>query len=276
MALDIDRPSVRPLGGMLAAEVSLDMTQMNEELFQFVNAAFLKYCVLVFRDQHLDPDNHVAFAKWFGEIFPYPEIALRGHPELARLENIPRAELADGNVHKATEFWHSDSTWLERPPAQAILAAMELPQAGGDTLIANQYAAYEALSVAMQEMLAPLRAVHHAPDYVYAGYGRIADEQVHPAVVAHPETGRKVLYVNVNAVRRFEGMSEDESRGLLQFLFTHQVQPQFVYRHRWQPGDVVMWDNRCTQHYAVDDYGDAPRVHVRASLIGTRPAVASS
>jgi taurine dioxygenase len=268
MSVGTEQAQVRRLGGTLAAEVAVDMTAIDEAAFQLVHKAFLDHCVLVFRNQELDPESHIAFTKWFGEIYVYPQADVPGYPELTLIANMRKEQMDDGVTRRVTEVWHPDSTWLERPPSHAILAAKELPEAGGDTLFANQYAAYDALSDAMKAMLAPLRAIHRPPDYMAGNL----PERAHPVVITHPETGRKILYVNNNAVRRFDGMTEEESRGLLQFLFAHQVRPDFVYRHRWQPGDVVMWDNRCTQHYAVDDYGTASRVLARTSITGTPPS----
>jgi taurine dioxygenase len=266
MSVDTAAVTIRQLGGVLAAEAAVDLTQLDDETFEQVHAAFLEHCVLVFRDQALDPDSHVAFARRFGEVHAYPKLDDAERRELVLIANMPSGRHADGGTRKVTEVWHADSTWLERPPAHAILAARELPAFGGDTLFANQYAAYESLSDAMKEMLGGLRAIHQPPGYMEG------ESVSRPVVVTHPETGRKLLYVNVNAVCRFDGMTEEESRGLLGFLFSHAVSPEFVYRHRWLPGDVVMWDNRCTQHYAVDDYGDAPRVLARASLVGHVPS----
>ena len=250
--------------------MAVDLTAVDQPTFELVHSALLEHHVLVFRNQDLDSDSQVAFAKMFGELFVYPHLDIDGYPELALIANMRKEQMDDGKTRRVTEVWHADSTWFESPPGHAILVAKELPEAGGDTLFANQYAAYEALSDTMKALLGGLRGVHEPPDYQ-----RSPDHeylQPHPVVITHPQTARKILYVNANAVRRFEGMTQEESRGLLAFLFTHQTSPEFVYRHRWQPGDVVMWDNRCTQHYAVDDYGAQPRVLVRATVKGQQPA----
>jgi taurine dioxygenase len=193
-----------------------------------------------------------------------------GNRHVSLIKNMQVRALADGTKRRITEIWHADSSWDKRPPTHAFLHAKVLPDVGGDTLFANQCAAFDGLSPAMQKMLSSLRAVHRTPQYRFdEGSGT---EAVHPVITTHPETGRKVLYVNLSATREFEGMTAQESRGLLEFLFDHQVRPEFVYRHRWALGDVVMWDNRCTLHYAVNDYEDAPRELVRVSIVGPPPA----
>jgi taurine dioxygenase len=259
---------VRRLGGTLGAEVvGVDLGSLDDEGFGAVHAALLEHHVLAFRDQSLDPPSQIAFMRRFGPVIVYPGDEQQECPEVRTLANSPSGRMRDGRVRKVTEVWHSDSSYWEAPPGHALLVAKELPPAGGDTLFANQHAAYDALSETMQRVLVGLRAVHRVPAYVDPEAPAVS----HPAVISHPETGRKALYVNPNAVAEFEGMTERESRGLLEFLFAHAVQPEFVYRHRWLPGDALLWDNRATQHYAVDDYGDAPRVMHRSSLVGDRP-----
>jgi len=273
--------AVRPMVRSLGAEVGpVDLRDLDRNAFELIRGAFLAHSVLVFRHQDLDPDSQIALAKRFGEIYLYdrgilprfghtdrPELADKA--ELAIINNSGRTKevMTDGSRRKPTEFWHADSTWVECPPAHSFLAVKELPEVGGDTLFASQFAAFDALSDGLQRLLSSLRAVHQSPAYLLSRCG----EWAHPVIVTHPENGRKLLYLNPLSVRRFEGMTEAESAGLLQFLFAHQTQPEFVYRHRWEPGDVVMWDNRCLQHYAVDDYADAPRVLVRVSVQGAPP-----
>jgi taurine dioxygenase len=171
-----------------------------------------------------------------------------------------------------TEQWHSDTSFMPAPPAHAILAAQVLPETGGDTMFASQYRAYETLSQGMKRLLHELRALHRGTRLAAAL--EIADTalpQCHPIVRTHPETGRKALYVNRLYAYCIEGMTEAESRGLLDFLFEHSSRPDFTYRHQWAPGDVIMWDNRCTLHYAVHDYGEMPRVMHRTTVAGDIP-----
>jgi taurine dioxygenase len=207
-------------------------------------------------DQDLTPDVQRAFGQRFGPLHTHPAApGVPGYPEILLLEN-------HGKDRTITEVWHSDVTCEERPPAISILCAKVLPDVGGDTMWANQYAAYERLSDGMRRMIDGLRAVH-------AGFGL---EAVHPVVRTHPETGRKALFVNAGFTRRFEDMTEQESRPLLRYLVDQATQPDLVYRHHWSPGDVVVWDNRCVMHFAVHDYGDRPRVMHRVAVVGDRPA----
>jgi taurine dioxygenase len=175
--------------------------------------------------------------------------------------------------------WHTDVSCDEQPPMATILRMETVPSAGGDTLFASMYAAYETLSGPMKAFLQPLEAIHESA-HVYAGrYGsNEADSRdgkfpsaVHPVVRTHPVTGRKALYVNRAFTTRIRGLKPAESRALLDFLFAHQENPEFQCRFRWEPNSVAMWDNRCAQHFAVWDYFPAVRHGLRVSVIGERP-----
>jgi taurine dioxygenase len=178
--------------------------------------------------------------------------------------------------------WHSDTAYLERPPMASMLLARELPPYGGDTLFANMYLAYETLSDGMRRLLDGLTAVNSSQkadasktreDRVRADGGERAPELAaeHPVARTHPETGRKALYVNVGHSVRFGGMTEEESRPLLEYLFAHQVRPEFTCRFVWAPGSIALWDNRCTQHNPINDYHGFRRVMHRITLAGDRP-----
>ena len=177
--------------------------------------------------------------------------------------------------------WHSDTTYLERPPMGSMLYALEVPPQGGDTLFANQYLAYESLSAGLKRTLDGLVGVNTSTK---AAASKTREERMrasgetlkvligeHPVVRTHPETGRKALYVNAGHTASFSGWSEDESRPLLEFLFAHQVRPEFTCRFRWQPGSLAFWDNRCTQHNPVNDYHGYRRVMHRVTLAGDLP-----
>jgi taurine dioxygenase len=179
-------------------------------------------------------------------------------------------------------IWHSDTAYLPEPPSATLLLAREIPPQGGDTLFANQYLAFETLSPALQEVLTPLRAVNTSAmadvsktreDRMRGADDQVEDyESLHPVVRTHPETGRRSLYVNVAHTARFEGMTEAESRGLLQHLFAHQVRPELTCRFRWEPGSLAMWDNRCVQHNPINDYHGHRRLLHRITLKGGVPA----
>ena len=264
--------TIRRLAGSIGAEVKgIDLSlPLDDSTFGTIRQACRDHCMLVFRTQSLDPEAQATFTRRWGEVLHIPylkQLEIPGHAEVTAQPNMGKAKLS-----LVIEQWHSDSSFLPAPPAHAILAAHILPEAGGDTMFANQYLAYETLSEGMQSLLKGLRALHRGAKL--AGILGIEDSaplQSHPVVRTHPETGRKALYVNRLYTYCIEGMTEAESRGLLEFLFEHSSRPDFTYRHQWQPGDVVMWDNRCTLHYAVHDHGDAPRVMHRTTVVGEIP-----
>ncbi len=189
----------------------------------------------------------------------------------------------EGETRNFGGIWHSDTAYLPEPPMATILYAKELPRVGGDTLFANMYMAYETLSDGMKTMLAPLKALNSAANQAVSDTrkDRIEDsgkdastlqtEAVHPVVRTHPETGRKALYVNRAHTVRFDGMTEAESAPLLGYLFAHQIREEFTCRFRWSPGAIAFWDNRCTQHYPVNDYAGHKRLLHRITLKGDMP-----
>jgi len=264
--------AIKRLTGAIGAEVKgVNLNQpLDEPTFAILHQAHLEHCILVFRGQFLDPVAQTVFTQCWGEILHDPffqKFELPDHPGVQALRN-------PGKAHASTEQWHSDISFAPTPSAHTILAAQVLPEAGGDTMFANQYLAYATLSDGLQRLLRELRAVHGVAKlntYSYGGLKVTAGQQSHPVVRIHPETGRQALYVNQLYTLGFEGMTEEESRGLLQFLLEQSHRAEFTYRHQWQPGDVIMWDNRCTVHSAVHDYGDAPRVMHRTSVAGDMP-----
>jgi len=247
---------VTPLSGTLGAEVrDVRLDELDDAGFAALSALLWEHQVLVLRDQHLTPGAHKAFGQRFGELHSHPAApGVDGHPEILLLVNR-------GKPANITEVWHSDVSCEPEPPSISILQAKQLPAAGGDTMWADQYEAYDRLSDGMKAMLEPLDAVH-------AAFGL---ESVHPVVRSHPMTGRKALYVNGGFTQRFDHMTVAESRPLLDHLVQHASQPDLTVRHRWNEGDVVMWDNRCVMHYAIHDYGDDPREMHRVTVRGERP-----
>jgi taurine dioxygenase len=279
---------VTPLAGALGAEVSgVDLgRELADETFAEIHHAFLGHQVIFFRDQALRPEQQLAFARRFGPPIVDPFIqSPTDRPDLMVVVKDTHEKHAFGNV------WHSDSTFLERPPAASILYALEVPPYGGDTLFASQYLAYETLSAGLRAVLDGLDAVHGAASYnqsIAAGrFGpertmklrgddvmraAMAGEVAHPVVRSHPETGRKALYVNAAYTLRFQGMTAEESRPLLEFLYAHAVRPEFTCRFRWTPGALACWDNRCVQHYPINDYAGQRRVMHRVVAEGDRPS----
>lgn len=261
-----------PLTGSVGAAVEgISLSEpLTSEVFEQLREAFLRHCVLVFRDQHLAPAPQLAFARLWGEpVVPalLSKLQLGEYPELVQIRTMSK-ELV------STEAWHYDAPHTPVPPKITMLSAQVVP-AGGDTMWSNQYLAYERLSPVMQRMLQGLR-VHFRAVRLARSQGVAASDApsaVHPLVRTHPETGRKALYIgHPDNVMGIEGMTEAEGRPLLNFLYAHSTQPDNVYRHMWRAGDVVMWDNRCTMHYAVHDYGDQERVLNRVTLKGEAPA----
>jgi taurine dioxygenase len=271
---------VRKVAGALGAEVlGIDLARdLDAATTRRVRDLWLEHGVLFFRDQELPPAQFIEFAQKWGEVIEYPFVkGLEGFPLI-----IPVVKLE----HERNNFggiWHSDTAYLEMPPMASMLVAREVPPFGGDTLFASQYAAYEALSPGMKAMLDGMVAVNSSSkaDVTKTREDRIAErgtqtaKQVlqaeHPVIRTHPETGRKALYVNFGHTLRFHDMTEEESAPLLNYLFTHQVKPEFTCRFVWRPGSLALWDNRCTQHNPVNDYHGYQRVMHRITLKGDRP-----
>jgi taurine dioxygenase len=276
--MDGSTPSltVERVAGALGAEVhGLQLSpDLPEPTIALLRRLWLEHSVLFFRDQDLPPTALAAFARRFGEVIHYP--FLKGLP--AAPEVIPVAKLEHERVNFGG-LWHSDTAYLEQPPMATMLIAREVPPYGGDTLFASGYAAYEALSDGMKQLLEPLRAVNSSAKAERTrtredrapGEERKVLEAEHPVIRTHPETGRKALYVNGGHTLRFADMSEEESTGLLEYLFQHQVRPEFTCRFRWQPGSVAFWDNRCALHNPINDYHGFRRIMHRVTLAGDRP-----
>jgi taurine dioxygenase len=269
---------VQPIAGALGAEIGgVDVAQpLADGVIAEIRTALLDHLVVFFREQRLTPSDQVAFARRFGEPMEYPQ--LRGLPECPLVTPVIKLE------HERINFggvWHSDTSYLERPPMASMLYAVEVPPYGGDTLFASQYRAYETLSTGLKTVLAGLRGINTSTKADVsktredrlrdAGAERKALVGIHPVVRAHPETGRKALYVNVGHTSHFDGWTEEESRPLLDYLFAHQVRPEFTCRFRWEPGSLAFWDNRCAQHNPVNDYHGFRRVMHRVTLAGDIP-----
>lgn len=256
----------RQAGSLGAYVFGADLSRpVDPATFDRIFQALLDHHVICVRDQQIDPAQQLAFTRMFGEIYVQPAVAgMTGYPEIVEVKGTARL----------TESWHSDSTHSRRPPRLSMLVARSIPEFGNDTMFANQHAALETLSPAMQQMLGTLRAVHrtatvHDPRYTHTGK---VEESVHPVVRTHPNTARKALYVNGQYTRRFDGMTEEESQPLLKFLYEHCVQPNMTWRHRWRLGDVLVWDNASVQHLVV---GDRPqecgRLLNRTTTLGEEP-----
>lgn len=272
-----------PISGYIGAEISdVDLKQpISEDLAQALRDALDRYLVIILRDQHLSVEQHRNLTAVFGNpaVNPYapgPE----GHPEMTRV-----IKEADERTGVFGGGWHSDLSFIETPPNGSILAAIEIPPFGGDTMFANQQAAWEALPLPLKELLDGRNAVHVGKPYgikwappveeqAMKGSTRRGDpeadrERFHPAVLTHPRTGKRSLYLNPTYVMRLDGMSEAESRPILEMLFQHATQPEFCCRLRWTEGAVVIWDNYSTQHYAINDYHGYRREMRRSTFEGS-------
>jgi taurine dioxygenase len=276
--------SVKPIAGALGAEVSgVDLSRtLPDVTIGEIRRALLDHLVIFFHDQRLTTEQHLAFGRRFGtlQIHDFVE-AMPGYPEILEVRKEPEEKRNFGGG------WHTDVSYLERPSLGSVLYAIDVPEYGGDTLFANQYLAYEALSDGMKRLLDGLTAIHSArrpygPDAGRAhSYGptsmrfhfseRAQAEIEHPVVRTHVETGKKALYVNRTFTIRFKDMTEAESAPLLNYLCDHAVRPEFTCRFRWLPGAIAFWDNRCVQHNAINDYHGQRRVMHRVTIEGERP-----
>jgi taurine dioxygenase len=268
----------KPVAGSLGAEIhGVNVAApLDDAVISEIRQALLDHLVIFFRDQKLTPHEQLAFASRFGEPMEYPQ--LKGLPECPMI--TPVLKLA----HEQVNFggvWHSDTTYLTRPPMASMLYALEIPPYGGDTIFANQYEAYETLSEGLRKVLDGLTGVNTSTK---ADASKTREERLksagvemkvltgeHPVVRTHPETGRRALYVNIGHTSHFKGWTQEESRPLLEYLWQHQVKPELTCRFQWQPGSIAFWDNRCAQHNAVNDYAGFKRLMHRVTLAGDTP-----
>jgi len=271
---------IRRIAGALGAELhGVDLTQtLTGEQQREIRDALLQNQVIFFRDQDLSPQQFMAFAQTLGQPIEYPFVkGLEGFPCVIEVKKLEHEKVNFGGI------WHSDTTYLPQPPMGSMLLAKEVPPYGGDTLFANQYLAWEALSDTMQRLLEGLVGISSSAK---ADVSKTREDRIksdgkdsapqshlahHPLVRTHPETGRKALYVNVAHTAGIVGMTDAESAPLLHFLFQHQVKPEFTCRFVWQPHSLAVWDNRCTQHNPVNDYHGFRRVMHRITLAGDTP-----
>lgn len=265
------RIEVEPLTPTLGATVrGVDLTQpLDDATFAEIERAWMTHLVLFFRDQPITPEQHLAFGQRFGELHIHPAAPYANdNPELMIIHTDKDSFRNNG------ERWHSDVSADAEPPMASILHLHRVPTGGGDTCWSSMYAAYEALSPAMQELLDPMTALH-AADYT-GQYGehkpqRESPQAVHPVVRTHPVTRRKALFVNEVFTRRIIELSREESRAMLGFLFEHVKNVNFQCRFQWQDHSVALWDNRCTQHMAIWDYFPETRSGIRVTVKGDRP-----
>ena len=265
--------TIESLTPFIGAEITgVDLKMVDNKQVADIRAALLKHQVVFFRDQTLNQEEHIHFARHFGEL----EI----HPATPKGQNNPEVlHIAHGPESKGREnMWHSDVTWREKPSLGSILKAVEVPAVGGDTLFANMAEAYERLPDSIKDKIAGKIAVHDIAR-VFAGRLNKTAEQLretypvieHPVVRTHPETGANVLYVNNAFTSHIKGMDEDESMELLQALYRTASNPELQCRFRWKAGSLAFWDNRACQHFASSDYFPKVRKMERVTIAGDRP-----
>ena len=271
---------VKPIAGALGAEIAgVDMARdLDDEVVAEVRHALLDHLVIFLRNQKATPQQQLAFARRFGQPIEYPQ--LKGLPEAPMITPVVKLE---HERHNFGGIWHSDTTYLVEPPMGSMLLAREVPPYGGDTMFANQYLAFEALSDGLRKTLDGLvgvsssakadvsRTREDALKQAGAGATPKTLQAEHPIVRTHPETGRKALYTSDAHTACIKGWTEAESLPLLRFLWQHQVRPEFTCRFRWATGSLAFWDNRCAMHNPINDYHGFRRVMHRITLAGDKP-----
>ncbi len=272
--------NIHPIAGALGAVISgVDLSQgLSTALAADIRQVFLQHKVIFLRQQKLTPQQFLDFATAMGEPIEYPFVkGLEGFPNIIEVKKLEHEKVNFGGI------WHSDTTYLEVPPMGSMLLSLEVPPYGGDTMFANQCLAYEALSATMKNLLDGLVGISSSAK---ADVSKTREDRIksdgkeaapksylaeHPVVRTHPETGQKALFVNVAHTAGIKGMTDEESASLLQFLFQHQIKPEFTCRFAWEPNTIAFWDNRCAQHNPVNDYHGFRRVMHRITLQGDRP-----
>lgn len=278
---------IKPLSDVCGAEVTgLDCGgDIDAGTFAAVRQGFQDHSLLVFRDQHLTPDQHVAFSECWGAIKGHilTQYLLPGYEGLLVVSNKKDAQGEPVGIEDAGRYWHTDVSYEDVPPMGSLLYGLEVPDEGGDTLFASQYRAYDNVPDDLKARIAPLRARHRF-NYVQIQEGDgsarkpLTEEQKrqlvgaeHPVVRTHPETGRKALYVNPGFTEAITDLDETEGRTLLETLFGYATDDSVIYRHTWQPFDLVLWDNRCLMHHATPYPADSIRHMHRTTVVGTVP-----
>ena len=267
---------ITPVSEAIGAEgTGFDLRSLADDEVVAIKSAWSTHGVLFFRDQPLSPDEHIAFAERFAAIDVNQFFAaVETHPQIAEVRKEPDQK------HNIGGGWHTDHTYDQVPARGSILLAQEVPPTGGDTRFAGVAAAYDALSDGLKATLGSLQAVHSSrhvfgdqSEHAKAMEGRLGNpeavgDSVHPVVIAHPETGQPLLYVNPAFTTHFLGWTADESKPLLEYLYSHMVQPEFTIQFRWEPGSIAMWDNRSTWHWALNDYAGHRRLMHRITVAG--------
>lgn len=268
-----DSVPITPLTPAIGAKIgNVDLRSVSDYQIEAIRAALLEYQVIFFRDQELDQEQHIAFARHFGDLEIHPATPPgQANPEVLHIAHGP-------NSKGRENAWHSDVTWRDKPSLGSILKAVEVPAVGGDTLFANMVLAYDQLSDEIKEKITGRVAVHDIAR-VFAGRLNMSEDELcekyplseHPVVRTHPETGRSVLYVNVAFTTHIKDMDSAESDALLADLFRTAWNPELQCRFKWRPGSLAFWDNRACQHFAASDYFPQVRKMERVTIAGDKP-----
>lgn len=272
----------RPLSFNLGSEIiGVDLSKpVSDVVFRAIHRAFLdSNGLLLFRNQAITREQHIAFTRRFGELDTHDAVPLdrhQDHPEILIVANEPVIEGMASNGRSIGQNWHSDLAPSLAPALGSLLRAITIPPVGGDTMFTNMYAAYDSLSDGMKELIADLHAVHirgrkNVSAEWEAENRRLNPPIAQPVVRVHPETGRKALYIG-EPVKSFENMTEEESAGLISFLIRHATRPQHIYRHQWRVNDILFWDNRCTMHLALGDYDQSKRRYMERTTVRGAPS----
>ena len=272
--------NVKPLSGNIGAEIDgVNLKKISKEQFKEIKIVFGKYGVIFFRNQNLSPEEEIIFAELWGEININRFFTnLEGYPKIALVSKEPDQKKNIGGA------WHTDHTYDLEPAMGSILFAHQVPKKGGDTLFSSMYAAYETLSDGLKDTLKNMYG-RHSSRHVFGTsraernddtVGRIINsdkakqDAIHPVVITHPQTGKKALFVNPTFTLGFDGWSDEESKPLLSYLYSHATKPEFTCRFKWEEGSIAFWDNRSTWHLAVNDYNGQRRLMHRITINGTR------
>ena len=275
---------LRKLSYALGAKVcDIDVAKpMSEQAFGEIYKAFLDHGILLFRNQDVTREQHIELSRRFGELDRHEALPRDRHPdypELLMVTNEPKADGSPSDTKYTGRQWHSDMSFTTAPSLGSLLKSYAVPEVGGDTLFANMYMAYDTLSDGMKKLIARLHGIHLSGTRKLAndttGLDRAEEQKrinppvAQPVVRVHPETGRKALYIG-EKVKRFDGMTESESKPLIDFLVRHATRAEFLYRHQWKKNDIVAWDNRCVMHQALGDFDDTQLRHMeRTTVLGT-------
>ena len=255
---------------------------ISEGSFGEIYRAFLDNGILLFRNQDITREQHIELSRRFGELDRHdslPRDRRKDYPELLMVTNEPKSDGSPSDTKYTGRQWHSDMSFTTEPSLGSLLKSYAVPEVGGDTLFANMTMAYDALSDGMKKLIADLHGIHLSGTRKLAndntGVDRMQEQKklnppvAQPVVRVHPETGRKALYVG-EKVKRFDGMTDEESRPLIDYLVRHATKPEFVYRHQWRKNDILVWDNRCTMHQALGDFDETQLRHMeRTTVLGT-------